>query len=326
MAVMLLVALPAAAEDDAADARFFDRMARRAFAQRRHDAAVELFLQSQRAAPNPRTLFNVAVAAELAERWSTALSYYAEYVATAPTGAPERRARAERAVARLQQRVPTVWVTTVPPGATIYVDREELGAAGTSPRLVPVDAGERRIIAEHPGYHRVEARVTAAPGEAAEVSLELEPVVGRLRVDASPAGATIVVTRPGEEVARGGAPLERRLPVGEYRVRADVPGHGADSTTVTVSRDGVARVRLTARPRGGRAGRLLVSSGAVLGAEVRLDGRWVGRTPLTLPQARAGVRELEVRADGYRAWTGRVTVPSDGVVHLPVTLAPAGKE
>ena len=69
-----------------------------------------------------------------------------------------------------------------------------------------------------------------------------------------------------------------------------------------------------------------MSTEPVSGAEVRIDGRWAGRTPLTVPRARAGRRSLEVRAAGHRAWSGSVTVPGGGAVHVPVELERATRE
>jgi hypothetical protein len=304
----------------AADARFFDGMARREFARGRYDRAMESFLLSQQMAPNPRTIFNIALAAQLARQPSTALAHYIEYLATAGDDDPERREDAEAAVARLGRGAALVQITTTPPGATIYIDRSELGSVGVSPRLVPVEAGQRRIVVELTGYRRAEATVDAALGTRAELTLELEPIVGTLRVDASPAGASVVVTRRGQEVVRGVSPFEEELPVGRYRVRVEAEGHMPDATNARIVEGRHTHTRLTARSLGTRSGRLLVSTGAVLGADVRLDGRWVGRTPLTVPRALAGERAIEVRARGYRRWSGRVTVPLGDAVHLPVAL------
>jgi len=304
VAVLAVASGDEAAADEAADARFFDRLARRDFEHDRYEAALEWFLLSQRAAPNPRTVFNVAVTAELAERPGMALTHYVEYLALAPRDDPERRRRAETAVERLRRELSVVVVRTDPPGATIYLQRKTLGAVGRSPRLVPVEPGEQVVIAELADHRDAMATVTVAAGGEAVVELRLEPLTAELRVTAWPEGLPVVASRDGEEVARGAAPLTRELPVGLYRVRLDAPGYEGDATNVTVEEGAIARAHLVARPRGRQAGRLLVSTEPVSGAEVRIDGRWAGRTPLTVPRARAGRRRLEVRAPGFQAWTG----------------------
>ncbi|MFN9938558.1 MAG: PEGA domain-containing protein [bacterium] len=45
-----------------------------------------------------------------------------------------------------------VRIETDPPGATIYVDRADLGARGTTPRVLAFAPGTVRILVERAGH------------------------------------------------------------------------------------------------------------------------------------------------------------------------------
>ena len=72
-------------------------------------------------------------------------------------------------------------------------------------------------------------------------------------------------------------------------------------------------------------GRLTVDTGGVAGAEVSMDGRAIGRTPLAAFEAEAGEREVRVRADGYEEFQARVPIEGRGKEqpHRGVARAPA---
>jgi formylglycine-generating enzyme required for sulfatase activity len=68
-------------------------------------------------------------------------------------------------------------------------------------------------------------------------------------------------------------------------------------------------------------GRLTVDTGGVAGAEVAVDGRAVGTTPLAAFEAEAGEREVRVRADGYEEFRARVAIEGRGQEqHVAVAL------
>jgi formylglycine-generating enzyme required for sulfatase activity len=68
-------------------------------------------------------------------------------------------------------------------------------------------------------------------------------------------------------------------------------------------------------------GRLTVDSGGVAGAEVAVDGRTVGTTPLAAFEVEAGEREVRVRADGYEEFRARVAIEGRGKEqHVAVAL------
>jgi len=56
------------------------------------------------------------------------------------------------------------------------------------------------------------------------------------------------------------------------------------------------------------------------GAEVSMDGRPVGATPITIPGVAPGAHYFALRLDGYRTWSGVLEVPAGGVERQEVFL------
>jgi formylglycine-generating enzyme required for sulfatase activity len=114
--------------------------------------------------------------------------------------------------------------------------------------------------------------------------------------------------------------LRGRWPVGRLASRfVTLPG----SYTLVAEKDGYRRLEAPVEVTGEAGqvlalamqllpGRLTVDTGGVAGAEVALDGRTVGATPLAAFEAEAGEREVRVRADGYEEFRARVAIEGRG--------------
>ena len=150
---------------------------------------------------------------------------------------------------------------------------------------------------------------------------------GRLLVRSSPAGARVFVD--GHEY--GKTPLAvRDLGRGAHRVRVVREGYGteerrivltatrpAQSMTVPLERDRaqIAQSRKatsdsrteTPGTAGRFAGPLTIDSRPT-GANVFLDGKLVGTTPLQLPEVSAGEHAVRLEHDGFRLWSSSVRV------------------
>lgn len=107
---------------------------------------------------------------------------------------------------------------------------------------------------------------------------------------------------------------------GRYSLAAEKAGYRPLEEPVEVTGEAGQVLRFAMRPL---PGRLAVDTGGVAGAEVSLDGRTVGVTPLAAFEAEAGVREVRVRAGGYEELRARVTIEGRGKdQRLAVTLVP----
>jgi tetratricopeptide (TPR) repeat protein len=93
-----------------------------------YSGALEHLLASNRLAPNKNVQFNIARTYEKLEQFNQAYRHYADYLQVEAD--PAQRKIATESLARIAPKVALVDVVTDPPGATVYVDRRELGARG----------------------------------------------------------------------------------------------------------------------------------------------------------------------------------------------------
>ena len=84
-------------------------------------------------------------------------------------------------------------VTTDPPGATVYLDRKDLGPRGNTPANLGLASGKHKIMVELSGYEPAEkADVDLAVGKEQDIAFTLVPILGTVRVEGE-AGATVKV-------------------------------------------------------------------------------------------------------------------------------------
>jgi hypothetical protein len=303
--------------DDAAESRFFDGVARDAYARRHWDDAIEGFLRAHRAAPSARLLYNVALAAELAHRDELAFAYYEEYLAQ-PDSDVSRRDDAGRRHEALGARLALVRVESSPPGAAIFADRRDLGSLGTTPRVVALSAGAHHLELVLDGHHDQATDVTAVVGTPAAVRLALPPRTGWLTAHATPTSATVVARREGApDLTVTG---ETELPVGHYELVASAPGYREAHAEVVVAADAHAERSLLLEAVPTPTGRLLVSTGSAH-ARVSIDGEDRAETParLTIP---VGHHVVDVHAEGFVPWHAEVDVSESRATLVTVDLVP----
>lgn len=278
-----------------------------------HRGALEHYLLSNRLAYNKNVVFNIARCYEELGRFAEAHRYYTDYLAEELPEADRRLA--EQAQARIGRRVALVRIESTPPGASIYLDRVELGARGQTPRTLAVEPGRYRVILEREGYESGSAEVTAARGETASVTLTLPPILGTVELVGEPAGASVRVDDPASEPV-GTLPGEIAL----------VPG----SHTLIVSQDGfqTAQLDVSVRPRARirRSVDLELETGSVLvdvqerGALIEVDGTAMGFTPAVLPRVAAGTHTIRISRGGFRAFEETIEVAPNEQTAVQVRL------
>jgi PEGA domain-containing protein len=146
------------------------------------------------------------------------------------------------------------------------------------------------------------------------------PIFGRPpAVVATPAGSRMVVGRPAPArttavaatAVKSPAPASARTtPVGARVVKPRSP---ASARTTPVA----ARV---VKPRTPTFHGSLAVSSRPSGAQVFLNGRSAGRTPLVLNDQAAGSRAVQVALEGYRPWSSVVQIVTGSETRLDATL------
>jgi hypothetical protein len=313
----LCVATPARA-DLAAEARFHDEAARGHYTAGRYDAAVREFMIENRLAPNPNIVLNIAFCFQQMNRREEAFMYFSEYLA-ATEDVADRRAQAQQALARLRPEVALVQVDSEPAGATIFVDRPELGEYGRTPRLLALPAGEHRVWIQREGYRQAEQTVTVVVGREVSVNLQPEQILGRLHLVATAEAEVRVSGLDGTAVWEGSTPVDTALPPGTYSVEAIARGGDRWSEPVTIRPE--ASTEIEAELVGPSGSANVVASQA--GALVRIDGHDMGFTPQVLTDIPIGEHRLEVSADGAQPYSGTLGIEEDMRAWVSVSLSPS---
>jgi outer membrane receptor for ferrienterochelin and colicin len=205
--------------------------------------ALEHFLASNRLVPNRNVSFNIARSYEQLKLYPEAFRYYTQAL-EAETD-PAARARVETALGHIKPNVAVLKVVTEPPGATIYINRRDLGPRGSSPKVLGLAAGRYKVIAELAGYHPAESLEvdTQLAGET-ELHLKLEPklegLTGTLVVNADERGALIEV----DGKPRAFTPSIVTVPAGTHSVRISLKGFRTVTQTLEVPPNAEKRLEL----------------------------------------------------------------------------------
>lgn len=321
-AISLTVSAPARA-DDASEAQLNFELGEAYYAQRRYAEAVERFLTSYRLVPNAQVAFNIARIYGLMERPIDAHNWYESTLALSdltPSTPTQTATLAREARDALAPQVAVIEVLSEPAGAEIFVDRAELGAWGRAPRRVAVEPGERRVLLRLTGHHEASSTVTATRGALVRVQEVLRPITGTVLVTTRPAGAQVSIEGTREPL--GISPLTLTLPIGEARLRAELPGRVPATASVTVTAEEARELELRLSLEATEVATLSVS-GAPEGATVMLRGVREGLTPYTRSDLVPGTAELEVQASGLEHYRAMILLEAGSVTRVEVQLRPA---
>ena len=317
---LALCAPRAAGADAATETRFFDELARQAYEHEKYDVALLDFLQADAVTPSARSLYNIAVCAELARRRELAFAYFEQYLA-GPDQDAERRSDAERRRSELGAQLALVHVVTDPPGALVYVDRTDLGASGQAPRTLPLEPGTHSVEVRLADHRIAQATAVAVHGKTVEVVLQLPPITGGLEVTAEPGDAHVDISRAGKPVLAPPAGQPAQLPIGRYRIHVAAPGFAPAETDAVVREGETTRITLAATPLPKPLGRLLLGTSGVA-ARVVVDKKPRAVSPARIDDLPVGRHEVQLWADGFRPWRGVVQIRDRKTTFLDVTLEP----
>ncbi len=215
-------------------------------------------------------------------------------------------------------------------------------AASWSPRTIAAAIVGALLVGGAIGYW-------LAPGEAVEAPIETEVVVdaptptpaqtsaqspapppaaaaaatrGRMLVRSEPAGARVMISGRN----RGTTPATvRDLPFGTYNVTVSLNGYQSRVVRVTVSRAVPSRdvtvplQRAVAAPPVATTGTVYVDTRPA-GAQVTIDGRVVGTSPIRVPELSPGSHVIRLDLAGHKSVTTTVVVRAGQVTPVKVSL------
>jgi hypothetical protein len=121
-------------------------------------------------------------------------------------------------------------VTSVPPGANVYIDLKAEGSRGKTPVTIPVLPGRHQVMLELDGYKPATIpEATAVEGQEVPVGVTLEQRGCDLSITAVPAGAGVRV----DAAQPTGVPVTVRVSLGDHQLT--FYGAGLETKTRTVS-------------------------------------------------------------------------------------------
>jgi formylglycine-generating enzyme required for sulfatase activity len=198
-----------------------------------------------------------------------------------------------------------VTVDSVPPGASILVDGEDVGK---TPATVEVLQGERQLMLQLPSFADWQKPLRITAGQDQDLGqVKLQPAPGLLELNSVPSGAN--VTLDGE--FQGQTPLTVEITPGrEHALAVSKPGYARYDDAVEMSSGARDKRSVTLKPQLGEV-RLRISPES---ATVRIDGKPLekGQRTISLP---AVEHSVEVSLPGYATERRRVT-PRPGLPQL----------
>lgn len=303
--VLSLLLSPAALANNTADeADVAFELGNESYSRGQYIQALRAYFASYRLVPNRNVLFNIARCYEALARFNEAYRYYNDLSQEPLSKTDEAEVR--RALERLRPMVALVRVTTEPPGANVYVDREDLGIRGQSPQTLALKPGRHKVMVRKEGYrpNPTEAFITLVQGRSVSQQFELQLITGTVELTGTPVGADVRES-PGGPVV-GKVPGTLRLKAGPHVLHVCAPDHTPAQLVVNVPADGNVPLQVALLPREIPTGRLIVTANRD-GASVQVDKRHSGFTPavLTLPE---GEHSVEVESPDLSPWHEQVKV------------------
>lgn len=208
----------------------------------------------------------------------------------------------------------TVHVTSNPPGTKVTIEGES--DTYTTPFTTRnLKSGTYRFKFIHDRYAPRIEQVTVSDGETAELSVDMSPNFATLTIN-SLKGALITVN--GNKAGYG--TVTQELVEGIYDIKASLSHHRTASRQVEISANTPLSITLSPTPI---YGSIDVTS-TPFDAEVSIDGKIYGKTPLTIPHILEGEYDVVLSKPGYATVTQHVTVTEGQTESLSATL-PRGR-
>jgi len=208
-------------------------------------------------------------------------------------------------------------VTTDPSRAEISLDGVAIGIYSGSPLVIDkLEPGRYKIGVTLEGYEETTRSVTVEGLRTSTVSFTLEALNGAIYVASTPIGASIWLDGRDTGVTTPGRISE--VPPGTHLIELRKAGFQETSCTVAVFPGGTES--LTEQLDERRFAALHVTT-TPTGATVFVDGKRVGRSPMTVEQIEIGSHQVQVKKNDYvsqsKSFNARSGKRSDVHINMP---------
>ncbi|HEY3253943.1 MAG TPA: TonB-dependent receptor, partial [Polyangiaceae bacterium] len=278
-------------------------------------AALEHFLTSNRLAPNKNVLFNIARCYEQLKLLPDAYRYYSASLEAETSEAGKHRT--EESLERLKPRVALLTIESDPPGATIYLDRKDLGSRGATPRTLALPEGTHTVLLELANFELGQSeKLELRLGEQTRTNITLKPVLGTIQVQGTEQAKVYL---DGQATPKCNVPCTFPVQVGKHTVLVSEDSFRTREFPVEIEAQQTQSVRAILEPLSGTA----VVNADVVGALISVDGQPRAFTPavVSLP---VGKHEIVVAPAGYRPLHRSVQIETDQ--SITVTFETSGQE
>jgi outer membrane receptor for ferrienterochelin and colicin len=313
-ALALVLCAPLAYADDLADeADVQFELGAKKYQAGDYLGALEHFLTSNRLVSNKNVLYNIARCYEQLHRFPDAYRAYGR--ALDAETAPDRKKDLEIALQRIAPKVAILDVVTDPPGATVYLDRKDLGSRGNTPRKLGLEAGKYKIIVELPGYEPATSdNVTIEIGAQKTVTLKLEPILATLNIGGEHAGAAVRLDKADGPVICT-IPCSGKVAPGKHTLFITREGY----KRAEVSVDLPPKQTVNIAPKLDYVTGDVVASADVSEALIEIDGKPYGFTPAVL-HVPVGKHTMTISRSGFKAVTKSIDVSETKELRVDATL------
>ncbi|MDP8238185.1 MAG: SUMF1/EgtB/PvdO family nonheme iron enzyme [Candidatus Hatepunaea meridiana] len=216
----------------------------------------------------------------------------------------------------LQKEYASLKVTSDPPGATVYLDGDQLGTTPLDRNDLSI--GEGILTVEKDGYVTNSQTVRLKVGDNPPVNVYLVLQTGSVSITTIPSGTEIFLD--GESLGiYNGTPLVRdKLSLGSHTVRASIDGYDDAEQIIAVTFNKISTVPLSLQ---GKPGALFVTT-TPSGASIYLDGKDTGKkTSAKISDLSMGEHELRLTLSGYGDIDTLVTISLGKTITLNEMLA-----
>ncbi len=197
--------------------------------------------------------------------------------------------------------------------------------AGAAPLVAKdIAPGSYEIAVQAQGLKPVKKTVKVKPGKTAKVTLDLKAPLGKLTLTSTPSGAEV---QDGAAFL-GKTPLKRiKLGAGAHSLSVRLKGYAPSNLQVSVKDGEEVKHAVKLTPLPATLVVITTAGGKPLpGTDVKVDGKLVGRTPLTWARLTPGKHTVEISRQGVVPVKRTVKVGPAGKAELTIPLrVPQGK-
>ncbi|CAN5224688.1 hypothetical protein BH11MYX1_BH11MYX1_06910 [soil metagenome] len=224
-AILVLLAVTRVAfADDREEARTEFAAGQQADRDKDYTTAIQHFTRANELVPHPFALYNIATDYERLGALREAARFYQLYLDKAPPG-PERD-KVARLLQQLQTRPASLSVRTLPGGAHVKIDGNDVGS---SPVNVTLPGGPHHVVIDR-GRDHEERDVDLQYGEPGDVVFSLSGTPGRLNVSGTPTGAFVAI----DNITVGAVPGSFDVAAGPHTVKISASGYTPYETGTSI--------------------------------------------------------------------------------------------